>query len=84
MLGAYAAKLHINVVVVVLVNQLEVLDARLVNPTIKIEHKRLHLFIPLRRLIEEEHDSLCIINLELFSYLLARLIVVSKQKTFLG
>ena len=39
----HAPKLQVDVVVVVLVYQLKVLDARLVHTSIEIQHERLHL-----------------------------------------
>lgn len=62
-------------VVVVLVYQLEVLDAGLVDSAIEVEHECLHLFVPLGRLVKEEHDSFCVINLELLLY---RLVFISR------
>lgn len=44
-LGADAPKLHIDVIVIVLVNQLEILHTRLVDPPVKVKHKSLHLCI---------------------------------------
>lgn len=59
-------KLHVNVVVVVLVYQLKVFNAGFIHSAIEIEHEGLNLFIPLRRLVKEEHDPFCVINLKLF------------------
>ena len=42
-LGANTAKLHINVVVVVLVDKLKVLDRGLVHAAVEIKHKSLYL-----------------------------------------
>lgn len=52
-------------VVVVLIDQLEVFNRRLVDTPIKVEHKRLNLFIPLRRFVKEEHYSFRVVLLEL-------------------
>lgn len=60
-------------VVVVLVYQLEVLDACLVHTPVEIQYKRLHLFVPLRGLIEEKHNFLHIV---LFELLLNRVVRV--------
>jgi len=65
---SYTAKLHVDMVVVVLVYQLKVLDRGLVDSSIKIEDESLHLFVPLGWLVEEEHNSLSVIDLELFLY----------------
>ena len=81
-------------VVVVLVYQLEVLDAGLVDTAIEVEHECLHLcfsknmsekgqiflltFVPLGRLVKEEHDSFCVINLELLLYRLVFLYKIEK------
>lgn len=64
-LFAHAAKLHVDVVVVVLVNQLEVFNGRLVDAAVEVEHERLHLFIPLGRLVEEKHYIFIVVLLEL-------------------
>ena len=42
-LGANTAKLHINVIVVVLVDQLKVLNRGLVHAAVEIKHKSLYL-----------------------------------------
>jgi len=70
----HAPELHIDMVVVVLVYQLKVLDTGLVDSAIEVEYEGLDLFVPFGWLIEEEHDSFCVINLEL---LLNRLIFIS-------
>jgi len=62
------------VVVIVLVDELEVLHGGLIDTSIEVEHKRLHLFVPFGRLVEEEHDSLRVVLLKL---LLKRLSSVS-------
>lgn len=77
---AYAPKLHVDVVVVVLVYQLEVLDARLVYAPVEIQNERLHLFVPFGRLIEEKHDLLHVVLLEL---LLNRVVGVLRVPNFL-
>jgi len=59
------AELHVNVVVIVLVDKLEVLHGGLIDTSVEVEHKRLHLFVPLGWLVKEEHYSLSIILLEL-------------------
>lgn len=70
-----AAELHVYMVIVVFVDQLEVLDRRLVNTSVEIKHESLYLFIPLRRFIKEEHDPFCIVFFEL---ILQCLVLVSR------
>lgn len=62
---ANTSKLHVNVVIIILVYKLEVFDWCFVHASIKIKHESLYLFVPLGRLVEEEHDSLCVVNLKL-------------------
>ena len=64
-MAANATKLHVNVIVVVFVYQLKVFDTCFIYTAIEIEHERLHLLVPLWRLVKEEHDPLCVINLKL-------------------
>ena len=66
--SSYATKLHINVVVIVFVYQLKVLDTRFIYSAIEIKYKGLHLFIPLRWFVKEEHNLLGVINFELLLY----------------
>lgn len=61
---ADAAELHVYLIIVVLVYQLEVLDAGLVDTPVEIEHEGLHLFVPLRRFVEKEHDVFRVIIIE--------------------
>lgn len=65
-LGSHPTKLHVDVIVVVLVDELKILDGCLVYPSIEIEHESLHLFVPLWWLIEEKHYALGVINFKLF------------------
>ena len=58
---AYSTKLHINFVVVVLVDQLEVFHTRFIDSPIKIEDEGLHLFVPLRGLIKIKHHIFCFV-----------------------
>ena len=58
-------------IVIIFVYELEVFDGGLVNTSIEIEYKGLHLFIPLWWFVKEEHYLLGVINFEL---LLNRLI----------
>jgi len=67
---ANAPKLQVNVIVVVLVDKLKVLHARLVHASVEIQHKSLDLFVPFGWLIKEEHDSFCVIDLKLLLYCL--------------
>ena len=62
---SYATKLHINVIVIVFVYQLKVFDTRFIYSAIEIKHKGLDLFVPLRWFVEEEHDPLRVVLLEL-------------------
>jgi hypothetical protein len=74
---AHSAELHIDVIVVVLVYQLEILDTGFVHSPVEIQYERLHLckkskklgailtLVPLRRLIEEEHHMLDVTDLKL-------------------
>ena len=70
---AHASELHVNVVVVVLVYQLKILHACLVDPPVEVEHEGLHLLIPLGGLVEEEHYVLRVILPELLANRLVRL-----------
>jgi len=65
---SHAPKLHVDMVVVVFVYQLEVLDGGFVNAAVEIQHKGLHLFIPLWWLVEEEHNVFGVVDLKLFLY----------------
>ena len=76
-MSANAPKLHVNVIVIVFVYQLKVLHTRLINSPIEVEDEGLNLFIPLWRLVKEEHDPLCVINLKL---LLDCLVFLSQAK----
>ena len=60
-----SAELHVYFAVVVLVHQLEVLDRSLVDSAVKVQHKGLHLLVPLRRFVEEEHDVFRLVGCEL-------------------
>jgi hypothetical protein len=69
--------LHVDLVVVVLIYQLEVLDRGLVDSAIKVEHegldsyeKRIRIFktltfVPLGRLVEEKHYVLGVVLFKL-------------------
>ena len=48
--------LHVDFAIVVLVDQLKVFDTCLVYSPVKIQHKGLHLFVPFRWFVEEEHN----------------------------
>lgn len=61
-------------VVVVLVYQLEILYGGLIHTPVEVEHKCLHLLVPLGRLVEEEHDVFRVINFEL---LLDRVFIIN-------
>lgn len=75
-------------IVVVLVDELEILDGGLVHPPIKVKHKSLNLckrelhhskmltFVPFWGLVEEKHDVLNVVDLEL---LLDRVLILSTQ-----
>ena len=62
---SYATKLHINVIVIVFVYQLKVFDTRFIYSAIEVKYEGLDLLVPLRWLVKEEHDPLCIVNLKL-------------------
>ena len=86
---ANAPELHINLVVVVFINQLEVLHRGFVYSAIKIEYEGLDsctqreevkfikvlTFVPLRRLIKEEHY---IFSVVLFKLLLDSVIAIRR------
>jgi hypothetical protein len=57
--------LHVDLVVVVLIDQLEVLDRGLVDSAIEVEHKGLDRFVPLGRLVEEKHNVLSVVLFKL-------------------
>lgn len=71
-----ATKLHIDLVVVVLIDHLEVLDTSLVDSTVEVEHECLYLLIPFGRFIEEEYHVTCLVCFELALNLLVRFVVV--------
>lgn len=56
-----STKLHIDFIIIVFINQLEVLHRGLVHTPIEIQHKRLHLLIPFRWLIEIKHYIFCFV-----------------------
>ena len=65
---ANAAELHVDFIIVVLVDQLEVLHAGLVHAPVEVQHECLHLLVPFRRLVEEEHYVRRVVVLELPLY----------------
>lgn len=65
-------------VVVVLVYQLEVLDASLVHAAVEIKNERLHLFVPLRRLVEEKHNLFDVVLLKLLLNRVVRILRVPR------
>ena len=64
-------------IVIVFVYQLKVFDTRFIYSAIEVKYEGLDLLVPLRWLVKEEHDPLCIVNLKL---LLDRLIFLQVNK----
>jgi len=56
-----SSELHIDLIIIVLINQLEVLNWSLVHTTVEIQHERLNLLIPLRWFVEIKHYIFCFI-----------------------
>ena len=83
-LFAYSTELHIDMVIIVLINELKVLNRRFVDSSVEVENESLHLyknltakkltFIPFGRFVEEEHYVVGVILFELLPYRLVFLL----------